>query len=50
MTGITLKAEQHSAMETIYSRQDVLCGYLLAMKRVCVIMSCHSSWTINKEW
>jgi len=52
MTAITLKAEQRSAMEAIYNRQDVLCGYmyLLGRERVCVIKSCHSSWSINMEW
>jgi len=46
MTDITLKAEQRSVMEAIYNIKMCLCGYLLAMERVCVIKSCHSSWTI----
>jgi len=25
-------------------------GYLLTRERVCVMKSCHSSWTINMEW
>jgi len=50
MTDITLKAEEHSAMEAIYvepSRWVCVAMYLLAMERVCVINSCHSSWAIN---
>jgi len=51
MTDITLKAEQRPAMEAIYNSQDVFVWlYLLAMERVCVVKSCHSSWTINMEW
>jgi len=51
MTDITLKAEQRSAMEAIYNRQDVFVWLpIVPMEGVCVIKSCHSSWTINMEW
>jgi len=43
---LTPKAEQRSAMEAIYKRQDVFVWLPTGYGRVYVIKSCHSSWTI----
>jgi len=48
MADITVKAEQHFAMEAIYNRQDVFVWLPTGCGK-SAIKSYHSLWTINME-